>query len=69
MFDASGSQPAAGHSIVSYFWDFGDGRLNDEHGNDASHAYAAAGTYTMVLGVTDEAGHSNSTFKQIVVSK
>jgi PKD domain len=69
VFDASGSQPAAGHSIVNYFWDFGDGRLNEEHGNDASHAYAAAGTYTMVLGVTDEAGHSNSTFKQIVVSK
>jgi PKD repeat protein len=69
VFDASGSQPAAGHSIVSYFWDFGDGRLNDEHGNDASHAYAAPGTYTMVLGVTDEAGHSGSTFKSIVVSK
>jgi hypothetical protein len=69
VFDASGSQPAAGHSIVSYFWDFGDGRLNDEHGNDASHAYAAPGTYTMVLGVTDEAGHSGSTFKSIVVTK
>jgi len=68
-FDASGSQAAAGHSIVNYFWDFGDGRLNDEHGNDASHAYAAAGSYTMVLGVTDEAGHSASTFKTIVVSK
>jgi len=69
VFDASGSQAAPGHEIVSYFWDFGDGRFNDEHGNDASHAYAAAGTYTMVLGVTDDAGHSSSTFKQIVVSK
>ncbi len=27
-----------------------------------------AGSYTMVLGVTDESGHSNSTFKTIVVS-
>lgn len=69
IFSASGSQPATGHSIVNYFWDFGDGRLNDEHGNDASHAYAAAGSYTMVLGVTDEAGRSSSTFKTIVVSK
>ena len=68
-FDASTSTAASGHSILSYFWDFGDGRLNDEHGSDASHAYAAAGTYTMVLGVTDEAGHSSSTFKSIVVSK
>lgn len=71
IFDASSSVPAAGHSIVNYFWDFGDNRpyANDEHGSDASHAYAAAGSYTMVLGVTDEAGHSHSTFKTIVVSK
>ena len=68
-FDASTSAPATGHTIVNYFWDFGDGRLHDEHGNDASHAYAAAGTYTVVLGVTDEVGHSASTFAQVVVSK
>jgi PKD repeat protein len=69
MFDARGSQPASGHTIVNYFWDFGDGRLNDEHGEDASHAYASAGQYTLVLGVTDEAGRSSSTFKTIIVSK
>ena len=70
MFDASTSTPATGHSIVTYFWDFGDGRpyANDEHGSDASHAYIAPGSYTMVLGVTDDAGHSNSTYKTIVVS-
>jgi PKD repeat protein len=68
-FDASGSQPATGHEIVDYFWDFGDGRPNDEHGSDASHAYVAAGTYTMVLGVTDEQGNSASTFRQIIVSR
>jgi PKD repeat protein len=70
VFDASASVPAPGHSIASYFWDFGDNRpyANDEHGSDASHAYAAAGSYTMVLGVTDESGHSNATFKTIVVS-
>jgi PKD repeat protein len=70
LFDASTSTPAPGHSIASYFWDFGDNRpyANDEHGSDASHAYAAPGSYTMVLGVTDETGHSNSTFKTIVVS-
>ena len=69
FFDASTSTPANGHEIVNYFWDFGDGRPNEEHGNDASHAYVAPGSYLMVLGVTDEAGHSNSTFKTIVVSK
>jgi len=68
-FDASTSVASTGHSIVSYFWDFGDARpyANDEHGSDASHAYVAPGTYTMVLGVTDEAGHSNSTYQTIVV--
>jgi PKD repeat protein len=69
MFDASTSTPATGHSIVNYFWDFGDGRpyANDEHGSDASHAYVAPGSYVVVLGVTDEAGHSNSTYKTVVV--
>ena len=37
---AAASPPPATRSS-SYFWDFGDGRLNDEHGNDASHAYAS----------------------------
>ena len=67
-FDASTSQAAAGHSIANYAWSFGDTQANDEHGNDASHAYMAAGTYTMVLGVTDDAGLSSSTFKIIVVT-
>ena len=68
-FDASTSTAASGRTIVNYFWDFGDGRINDEHGSDASHVYGAPGTYIMVLGVTDDAGHSASTFKQIVVTK
>jgi hypothetical protein len=69
VFDASASRPATDHSIVNYFWDFGDGQLNDEHGNDASHAYLAVGTYTVVLGVTDDVGRSSSVFKTVVVTK
>ena len=67
-FDASTSQAGAGHTIANYFWDFGDGRPNDEHGSDASHAYPAAGTYTMVLGVIDELGRIASTFNTVVVT-
>lgn len=67
-FDATGSQPGPGRTIASYFWDFGDGRVNDEHGDDASHAYAAAGTYVVVLGVVDDLGRISSTFKTIVVT-
>jgi len=67
-FDASGSQPAAGHTIATYFWEFGDGRPNDEHGVDASHAYGAAGTFTMVLGVVDELGRIGRSFNYITVT-
>jgi PKD repeat protein len=67
-FDASCSQPGSGHTIVSYFWSFGDNTANDEHGVDASHTYLASGTYTMVLGVIDEAGQTGSTFRTIVVT-
>ena len=35
-FDASSSTAAAGRSIVTFVWDFGDGTANDEHGSDAS---------------------------------
>ena len=67
-FDASASQAGPGHSIVNYFWDFGDGQPNDEHGFDASHAYSAPGTYTMTVGVVDELGRIASTFRTVTVT-
>ena len=68
MFDARSSQAAPGHSIQDYFWDFGDGLAQGEEGEDASHIYETAGTYTMVVGVVDDVGRVGSTFKTIVVS-
>ena len=67
-FDASASQAESGHTITTYFWEFGDGRPNEEHGVDASHAYAAAGTYTMVLGVVDDLGRVGRSFNYIAVT-
>jgi PKD repeat protein len=67
-FDATSSQPAPGHQITTYFWDFGDGLPQSEEGNDASHVYEVPGTYTMVLGVVDDVGRIGSIFKTIVVS-
>lgn len=68
-FDASQSQATGGASIVDYYWDFGDNLLNEEKGVDASHAWAAPGTYTVVLGVVDSQGRIGSTFKTIVVTR
>lgn len=45
------STAAPGFDIKSYRWDFGDGTMAT--GPTAQHAYGAAGTYTIVLVVTD----------------
>lgn len=52
-FDASSSVDTDG-TIASYAWDFGDGTTGT--GVTADHAYAAAGTYTVTLTVTDNRG-------------
>jgi PKD repeat protein len=67
-FDASASLASPGHSITLYYWNFGDGLLNEEHGSDASHVFASPGTYTVILGVQDDLGRTGSTFKTIVVT-
>jgi len=52
-FDASASYDPDG-IIVSYNWDFGDGSTGT--GMILDHTYAAAGTYTVNLSVTDNDG-------------
>lgn len=51
QFDASTSKG----NIVSYSWDFGDGRTAT--GVHASHGYDLAGTYTITLTVRDDRGN------------
>lgn len=67
-FNASNSQAAPGSTIVSYYWDFGDGLSHDEHGNDASHIYTSSGSFIAILAVTDNLGRSSSTFRTVTVS-
>jgi serine protease len=64
-FDASASYDPDG-SIVSYAWDLGDGATAS--GATASHTYAADGTYTVVLTVTDDASASASDSQNVSVS-
>ena len=67
-FNGGGSLAAPGSSIVYYYWNFGDNLLNEEHGSDASHAFASPGTFTVICGVQDEQGRTGSSFKTIVVT-
>jgi len=52
-FDGSASYDSDG-SIVSYQWDFGDGKTGS--GKTVSHSYEKSGRYTVKLTVTDDDG-------------
>jgi PKD repeat protein len=54
LFNAVAVQPAPGRRIVSYEWDFGNGRFGS--GVTTSTTYGAVGTYQVTLAVTDDAG-------------
>ena len=51
-----GSESTDNVKIASYSWDFGDGNSSDQA--TVKHTYAAPGTYTAMLTVTDTAGNS-----------
>ena len=52
--------------ILQFEWDFGDGTSGS--GESVTHTYTTAGTYTVVLRVTDNDGESGRTNKTIYVS-
>ncbi|QIS38504.1 PKD domain-containing protein [Clavibacter capsici] len=63
-YDAAGSTDPDG-TITGYAWDFGDGV--QASGAQQAHAYAAAGTYTVTLTVTDDRGATDRTQQEITV--
>lgn len=71
---ATAGQPAAfsvspldtWSSVASTTWSFGDGTTAD--GTQASHAYAAPGTYTVTASSTDSIGNQSTATRSIVVS-
>jgi PKD repeat protein len=54
QFNASASTAVAGHSIVNYVWNWGDGATGT--GQLTSHTYTLAGSYNVTLTVADDAG-------------
>lgn len=66
FFNASESLAAPGRTIVSYEWDFGKGTTGS--GVSVSKTYETAGTYTVTLKVTDDAGSSATKSLQVAVN-
>ena len=64
-FSGSGSTDAEG-PIASYAWTFGDGTSGS--GAAVSKTYAAAGTFTVTLTVTDSGGLTNSSTRAVTIT-
>lgn len=64
-FSAAGSADSDG-AVTGFTWSFGDGSAPAE-GEQVVHEYAAPGTYTVTLTVTDDDGASTTATRQVVV--
>ena len=65
-FTFTNQSTAAGTTIFSTFWDFGD--LANSTNTSPSHSYAVAHTYTVLLNVTSSNGCTGSVSKLITVN-
>ena len=62
----SGSGSTDDGTIVQYAWNFGDGKTGT--GANPGHVYTEAGTWTVTLVVTDNAGATNTTTAQVTTT-
>ena len=69
VFDASASEAAAGRTIVSYSWSFGNGSSGS--GRTVTTTFttgATPTTYNVLLTITDSAGRTSSVTKPITIN-
>lgn len=66
-FNADQSQPAPGRTITQYSWNFGDGTPGKTTGFLTQHTYTAAGTYTVILSIMDDAGQKATSVQTVTV--
>jgi PKD repeat protein len=68
--DAAGSSDTDATPIDTYAFDFGDGSapVGPQTGEQASHTYTEAGSYTVKVTVTDTAGQASTATTQVTVS-
>jgi PKD repeat protein len=64
-FSGLTSVPGAGRTISSYSWSFGDGGSGG--GDTVQRQYQSAGTFAVILTVTDDFGQQASTSKTVTV--
>jgi len=67
FFNGTQSTAGAGHRIVSYRWNWGDGKPASS-GSTPSHTFDAPGTYVVILTVTDEVGQVSRIDVEVAIS-
>ena len=65
--DGSASKAGTGATITNYKYDYGDGNFENVPNAIQSHTYAAAGTYIVLLEITDSNGKKAATTEQVVI--